>query len=81
MKIQTECRAVETVALLMVDNYKLGVVLNWKAEGSGRVLTEVSMSQAACSNETCPILEFAPVVRVTRNTRLRSLSNAVYGIS
>ena len=56
MKIQTECGAVETAALLMVDNHKLGVVLNWKAEGSDRMLTEVSRSQAACSNLMFPVL-------------------------
>jgi len=50
VKIETECGAVETAALLMVDNHKLGVVLNWKAEGSDRMLTEVSSSTAACSN-------------------------------
>jgi hypothetical protein len=48
VKIQTECGAVETAALLKVDNHKLGVVLNWKAEGSNRILTEVGMSRAAC---------------------------------
>ena len=56
MKIQTECGAIETAALLMVDNQKLGVVLNWKADGSGRMLTEVSRAQAACSNLTFPCL-------------------------
>jgi hypothetical protein len=44
VKFQTECGAVETAALLMVDSHKLVVVLNWKAEGSSRMLTEVSRS-------------------------------------
>jgi aryl carrier-like protein len=52
VKIQTECDAVETASLLMVDNHKLGVVLIWKAEDSVRVLKEVSRSQAGCSNVT-----------------------------
>jgi hypothetical protein len=56
VKIQTECGTVETAGLLMVDNHKLGVVLNWKAEGSDRILREVSRSQAACSNVTFPSL-------------------------
>ena len=56
VKIQTECRAVDTTALLMADSYKLGVVLGWKAEGSDRILTEVSKLQAACYNLTFPSL-------------------------
>jgi len=56
VKIQTECDAVETASLLMVDNHKLGVVLIWKAEDSGRVLIKVSRSQAGCSNVTFPSL-------------------------
>jgi hypothetical protein len=56
VKIQPECGAVEAATLLMVDNHKVGVVLNWKAEGSDRMLTEVSRSQAAYSNLMLPIL-------------------------
>ena len=54
VKIQTECRAVDMTALLTVDNHKLGVVLIWGPEGSDRMLTQVSRSQAACSDVTFP---------------------------
>ena len=56
MKIHTECDAVETGALLTVNNQKLGVVLNWKYEGCDRILTEVSSSQAAISHVTFPCM-------------------------
>jgi len=56
VKIQTECRSVNITNLLKVDEHKLGVVLVWKAEGSDRMLTEVSRLQAACSYVTFPSL-------------------------
>jgi hypothetical protein len=56
VKIHTECDAVETGALLTVNNQKLGVVLNWKYEGCDRILTEVSSSQAAISHVTFPCM-------------------------
>lgn len=86
VKIQTECSAVETSALLKVDNHRLCVVLNWEARGSDIILTEVSKSQL--KDEAPKPVSFllivhngvALVVRVTRTRWPECQSGAFYGI-